>query len=221
MKARILWEKGNRMDDFSVVNSELKVRVQSECILTPLGVLFEKDTLADCMADETIRPFFGRVLQRELMPLLPKDGRDEAVIAACRFLSQKAVPPACDEMLEGLIGRFSLHIIPALTADTPGLVKALAALVMLFSGIRRQTNGFELVGAKGDLLTLREDGEALCSFSRLSCDMAPESLAYAVLSDAELWGRDLREEDRLTDALTAALRDIQLTGLSETLKAFA
>ena len=43
--------------------------------------------------------------------------------------------------------------------------------------------------------------------------MPPESLAYAVLSDQELWGRDLREIPEMEERLGDALRDLQLIGL--------
>ena len=47
---------------------------------------------------------------------------------------------------------------------------------------------------------------SLLVFSRLSSDMDPESLAYAVLSDLSLWeGRDLRAIDGLTEALITNL----------------
>ena len=35
---------------FSVVSSEVLLRARAECLLAPLGVLFELDTVADCMA---------------------------------------------------------------------------------------------------------------------------------------------------------------------------
>ena len=52
----------------------------------------------------------------------------------------------------------------------------------------------------------------LAAFSRMSCDMPPESLAYAALSDREVWGCDLREIDGLEERVTNQLRDMQLLG---------
>ena len=48
---------------------------------------------------------------------------------------------------------------------------------------------------------MHERGDVLEAFSRLSSDMSPDSLAYAVLSDRALWGEDLREIDGLEDAV--------------------
>jgi len=214
----LLERRPEQVEDFRVVSLETRVRAACECVLAPLAVLFEKDTLADCMQDEIIRPFFGHTLQTELMPRFPSEGRDEAVIAACRILSAKPVSPSGDSLLNGLIGRFGLHVVPALQKDTPGLVLSAAALVMLFSGIRRGPDGYEAVGASGAMVPLHEDEEALRSFSRLSCDMAADSLAYAVLSDKTIWDAELRQREGLEEALAAALQDIQLLGLQEALK---
>ncbi|MBQ8080872.1 MAG: hypothetical protein IJ240_03130 [Clostridia bacterium] len=201
------------MQEFSVVSAEVLLRARAESLLSPFGVHFGKDTVADCMADETIRPFFGRMLQTELMPLMPKEGRDEAVIAACRYLSFRPTSLRVNDLLDGLIDTFSLYILPDVTAKRKGLVLSLAALILLFAGARRVEGGYSLIGSDGSAVILTRDEEALRSFSRLSCDMQADSLAYAVLSDVAIWNRDLRQEEGLEEALTAAIQDIQLLGL--------
>ena len=64
---------------------------------------------------------------------------------------------------------------------------------------------------------LTRDEKALASFSRLSWDMQADSLCYAVLADAEIWGRDLRELDFLPERLMEAMTDIQILGLRQML----
>ena len=56
------------------------------------------------------------------------------------------------------------------------------------------------------------------SFSRLSCDMPPESVAYAVLSDRAIWEEDLRDIPGLEDTIAGQLRDLQLLGLMEAVR---
>ena len=206
------------MPSFTCVSSELKIRAQMECLLAPLGVLFEKETLRDAMLDETLRPFTGRILKDELMPLLPPDGRDEAVISACRLLSAPGVSPRCDEMLEGLTGNFSLHLLPHITAKTKGLVMYFAAYILLFASVRKGASGWEIIGSQGDVISLSREENALKMFSSLSCDMQADSLAYAVLADEDVWGRDLRQKEGLCEALEQALCDIQMLGLSEAMR---
>ena len=206
------------MESFSVVSSEVLLRARAECLLAPLGVLFELDTVADCMADPALRPFFGTCLQRELMPRMEEQGRNEAVIAACRYLAFKPTSLRVNDLMDGALDSFRLYLLPLLGEDTPCLTACLCAVIMLFAGVRRQEDGFLLVGSDGSPLTLTRDGEALSSFARLSCDMDADSLAYAALSDERIWGRDLREEPGLEDACARCLQDMQLLGLTETLR---
>ena len=203
---------------FSVVSSEVLLRARAECLLAPLGVLFELNTVADCMADPVLRPFFGRCLQKELMPRMEEEGRDEAVIAACRYLSFRPTSLSVNDLMDGALESFRLYLLPLAGEDTPCLTVSLCALIMLLAGVRRGDEGFTLVGSDGSPVLLTRDREALESFSRLSCDMDADSLAYAALSDQRIWGRDLRAEEGLEDRCARCLRDIQLLGLQETLK---
>ena len=203
---------------FSVVSSEVLLRARAECLLAPLGVLFELDTVADCMADPVIRPFFGKCLQRELMPRMDEAGRDEAVIAACRYLSFRPTSLRVNDLMDGALESFRLYLLPLIGEDTPCLTLCLCALIMLLAGIRRDESGYTLVGSDGSAVPLTRDREALASFSRLSCDMDAESLAYAALADERIWGRDLRDEEGLESRCASCLQDIQLLGLQETLQ---
>ena len=201
------------MREFSVVSAQVLLKARAECLLPPVGLLLGLDTVADCMNDPVVRPWFGHMLHDELMPQMPPDGREEAVIQACRYLSFKPSSLRNADLADGLIGSWSLHIVPLLNAKTPRLVEAMAALIMLLTGIRRESGGFSLPqeAMAGRLLT-RDEG-ALASFSRLSWDMQADSLCYAVLADADIWGRDLRELTFLLDMLTDALTSIQLQGV--------
>ena len=201
------------MREFSVVSAQVLLKARAECLLPPVGLLLGLETVADCMNDATVRPWFGHMLHDELMPRMPSDGREKAVIQACRYLSFKPSSLRNADLADGLIGSWSLHIVPLLDINTPRLVEAMAALVMLMTGIRRGSDGFRLPQEAMAGRTLTRDEAALASFSRLSWDMQADSLSYAVLADADIWGRDLRELTFLPDMLTDALTSIQLQGL--------
>ena len=62
------------------------------------------------------------------------------------------------------------------------------------------------------------DEEMLEAMAHLSCDMAAESMAYAVLSDRVVWTRDLRDVPGLEDSVTGAITDIQLLGMRDAMK---
>lgn len=205
------------MASFQAVNSEIILRAQLHAALGVLGVLFEKETLADVMNDEALRPFVGRVIQNELMPALPEEGREQAVIAACGYMSLKPVSEKCADCADGLIGEFALHILPKMNGETPLLTVCLAALIMLFAGVRKENGEYKIAGPDGQMLTIKKDENALSSFSRLSVDMDADSLVYAVLSDADIFGKDLRGAD-FEEKLLRDITDIQLAGLSEKIK---
>jgi hypothetical protein len=99
----------------------------------------------------------------------------------------------------------------------PCLCMSLACLIMLFAGARREEDGRYTVLKNGERCFVSEDEEILSSFSRLSCDMPPESLAYAALSDRAIWEEDLREIPGLEEMITEQLRDLQLLGLLDAL----
>lgn len=207
------------MPDFSVVNSEVVLRAQCEAFLCAPAILFGKETIAECMADDELRAYFGRTLKDELMEHMKKDGREEAVILTCRALETRAISPLSNNLADGLISRYGTLLLPYLTKNTKGLVFSLACMVMLFCGAKSVEDGYEIVGAKGEKLVLKQDQDKLRAFSRLSCDMPADSLAYAILSDDTLWESDLRARDGLPEALEDILRDLQITGPSGALKA--
>ncbi len=205
------------MREFSVVSAEVLLKARAECILTPIGLLMGLDTVADCMNHEELRPWFGHLLQDEIMPQMPAEGREEAVIQACRYLSFKPSSMKLSELVDGLIDSWSLHILPLMNGNTPRMIQAFAALIMLFSGVRRAENGYYLPQDALQNQCLTRDEKALRSFSSLSWDMQADSLCYAVLADTEIWGKDLRELTFLPDMLTEAMTDIQLLGLRQAL----
>ena len=205
------------MREFSVVSAEVLLKARAECLLTPIGILMGLDTVADCMNDPEIRPWFGHLLQDEIMPQMPADGREEAVIQACRYLSFKPASMKLSELVDGLVDSWTLHILPLMSECTPRMIQAFAALIMLFTGVRRGNGGYYLPQESLKDQCLTRDEKALRSFSTLSWDMQAESLCYAVLADEEIWGRDLRELEWLPDRLTEAMTDIQILGLRQML----
>ena len=184
--------------------------------MAALGCLHGNDTLADCMKDEPLRDLVGHALYDELLPYVPLP-REEVVryVIGCyeRYenpLNNNAIPDAA----RGLIRRFNLGVLPAVRAyadehfaPPENLTVALAATVMLYADARPKDGGyFTIVGQEE--LRLHESPEVLAEFSRLSSDMSPDSLAYAVLSDRILWdGADLREIDGLPELLTRNLSE--------------
>lgn len=179
--------------------------------IAALGCLHGNDTLSDCMKDEPLRDLVGHALFDEVLPFAPFD-RDEVIPYVIGCYERYSNPMNENLILEcarGLIRKFNTGVLPAIRAyanehfEPPkNLTVALAATIMLYADARLHDGVYETVVEQA-VMPLHESPRVLEPFTRLSSDMAPDSLAYAVLSDRDLWqGADLREIDGLLDLLT-------------------
>lgn len=187
--------------------------------IAPIGYLCGCENISDCMQDTDVRTFLGHILLDELLPALP--GTERAYAACvCERLGNTHILQRNLTVSARSFKKWQVRLLPVFNGtDAPPkcLTLALAALIMLYAGVRK--NGNAWLGQRGeDTFPLRDDESVLRAFSRLSCDMAPESLAYAVLADTEVWGRDLRTIPGLEDALTEQLRNLQLLGLRASMR---
>ena len=189
------------------------------------GFMQGKNHTRDCMKDDDMRLFIGNTLLYEIMPA-SHAGRNEAEPAAgavCSALENagsglpllQTFPMVFDAMSDwlGLIERY--------TDDNgyppSGLCFGFGCLIMLFAGVRIGKSGaWELIRGE-ETFTPPVPEEILRTFSRFACDMSSDSLSYAVLSDRELWGRDLREIEGLEEKMDVVLRDLQLLGVHDTM----
>ncbi|MBQ9195813.1 MAG: hypothetical protein IJ157_01120 [Clostridia bacterium] len=190
-------------------------------IVAAAGLLCGHETVGAAMRDESLRALLGTALIHEIVPCLPALGEDGLAYAArvTAFLENACGGEAWPAVGENLISRFVACVLPALAdyekkeaALPPCLCFALSALIMLYAGIRKNAQGEYVLPAEEREIGLSDSPAALAAFSHMSCDMPPESLAYAALSDREVWGCDLREIEGLEDQVTNQLRDMQLLG---------
>lgn len=182
--------------------------------MAALGCLHGDETLAECMKDEPLRELVGRAVLDEILPFLPLS-REEAAPYVIDCFERYANPMNDNAILtsaRGLIHKFNAGVLPAVRAfaaehfrPPEKLTVALAATVLLYADARRADGRWETVVGQ-ETRELHESPDVMEAFSRLSSDMDPESLAYAVLSDRELWnGADLREIDGLPEMLSENL----------------
>lgn len=186
-------------------------------VIAPPAMLLGLDTVGAAMKDEALRLFLGHALLREIVPCQPAARKEAELRAAalCEELEREKKDEALRE--SAAVTAWKEHALPLVKAFEslefelpPCLCFSLAALVMHLAGLREENGRF--TDARG-LDAPAEPEEHLRAFSALSCDMPPESLAYAVLADRELWGEDLRDVPGLEDRLTGLIRDLQLLGL--------
>lgn len=194
------------------------------------GLLCGHETVGAAMRDEGFRALLGSALIHEIAPCLPELSGEGLAYAArvTGFLENACGDESWPDIGENLTARFNACVLPALAAYEkqnaalpPCLIFGLSALIMLYAGVRKNADGHYVLPAEDHEIAVIDTDAALSAFSRLSCDMAPESLAYAALSDREVWGCDLREIEGLEDNVTGQLRDMQLLGARAAMQAAA
>lgn len=186
------------------------------------GYLLGFDTVEQCMKDEGMRAFLGHALLHEIMPLIPlqKADVDQLAMEICGEMEKPAIAQPLLTIMQNGVRAWEKQALPLLEKfeSREGILPAclcmgLSVLIMYFSGAKKNAQGaFEGLRA-GEAYIAEEDEDVLLAFSRLSPDMPPETLSYAVLSDRDIWEKDLREIDGLTDLITDQIRDLQLLGL--------
>ncbi|MBQ7455509.1 MAG: hypothetical protein IJS53_03625 [Clostridia bacterium] len=197
-------------------------------IVAAAGFLCGVNTIGEAMRDADLRVLLGGALTEELSAGLPFSHTETLEYAArvCAYLENACGGEAWPQMGQDLAARFVACVLPAIAetekregALPPRLCFALSALIMLYAGVREKQDGEYVLPSESGEVPLLENEMALAAFSRLSCDMPPESLAYAALSDTQVWGCDLREIEGLEDKVAAQLRDMQLLGVRGAMKA--
>lgn len=179
--------------------------------MAALGCLHGDRTLAECIKDEPLRELAGHALMDEILPYVPVD-RERATAYVIECYERYGNAMNDNDILAcagGLIRRFNAGVLPVFRAyaaehfEPPKrLTVALAATILLYADAREKDGIYETVIGQ-ETCVLHESPTILARFAHLSSDMSPDSLAYAVLSDRELWnGEDLRQIDGLTELLT-------------------
>ncbi len=191
------------------------------------GAILGLSSVRDCMRHEGLRLFIGHALLHEIMPSMGqgRDILDPVAMAVCAELESPAVAQPVALLLQNAVRGWARQALPLLEAyvdregeTPPCLCMGLSALIMFFAGARREEGGGYAYLKGEERCYLSEDEEILSSFSRLSCDMPPESLSYAVLSDRAIWDRDLKDIPGLEERIADQLRDLQLLGLTAALE---
>lgn len=185
------------------------------------------ETLGEAFKEEDIRTLLGKALTEEMPPDsgFSRTENLQYAVQVCSYLENACAGEKWPEMGENLLARYVRAILPAMTeyeqksAALPRrLAFAVSALIMLYSGVRPDDQGVYTLAGKDGSMPVLDRADALRAFSRLSCDMPCEALAYAALSDCEIWGCDLREIEGLEELATEQLRDMQLLGVCEAMR---
>lgn len=159
------------------------------------------DIVRDCMHDDTVREYMNKMLHEEVIPTLPLDRKDLEDFASAvqdRFNN----PFVNHELMSISLNSTSkwrarnmpsfLEYVEKTGKLPPCLTMSFAAYIAFFSNDIQELTDKGLVcrRPKGDLYTCQDDRWALEFYWEHRNDSAAE-LVHAVMTNEQMWGRDL------------------------------
>ncbi len=180
------------------------------------------DIVRDCMEDDTVRGFMNKMLHEEIIPTLPLDKKDLEEFASAvqdRFNN----PFVNHELMSISLNSTSkwrarnmpsfLEYVEAKGALPACLTMSFAAYIAFFSNdIQERTDkGLVCKRPKGDTYTCSDDGWAL-DFYYAHKDDSVADLVHAVMTNEQMWGRDLTQVPGFEAAVVKGLTLIREQG---------
>ena len=180
------------------------------------------DIVRDCMNDDTVRGFMNKMLYEEVIPTLPLDRQDCENFASAvqdRFNN----PFVNHELMSISLNSTSkwrarnmptfLDYVEQKKALPPCLTMSLAAYIAFYSNDIQELNEKGLVcrRPKGNEYVVSDDLWAL-EFYWEHRENTAEELVHAVLTNEQMWGRDLTQVEGLEQAVVCGLKTIRSEG---------
>ena len=180
------------------------------------------DIVRDCMHDDAVLGFMNKMLQTEIVPILPLDQEDCKRFAAAvqdRFNN----PFVNHELLSISLNSTSkwrarnmpsfLEYIEKEGALPTCLSMGYAAYIAFFSNDIQELNAEGLVcrRSKGNTYTCIDDRWVL-EFYYAHKDDSVEDLVHAVMTNEQMWGQDLTQVPGFEAATVANLKKIRAEG---------
>ena len=180
------------------------------------------DIVRDCMHDDVIRGYMNRMLYEEVIPTLPLDKKDLEEFA--RAVQDRFNNPFVNHELMSIslnsTSKWRARNMPTFLdyvqekgALPPCLTTSFAAYIAFYSSDIRELTDSGLVcrRPKGNEYTVNDDRWVL-EFYLAHRNDSPEDLVHAVMTNTEMWGRDLTEVPGFEEAAVRILKQIRADG---------
>ncbi len=180
------------------------------------------DIVRDCMEDDSVRGFMNKMLYEEVVPILPL-AKDDAEGFAAAVQDRFKNPFVNHELMSISLNSTSkwrarnmpsfLEYIEKYGKLPTCLTMSFAAYIAFFSNDIQELNDTGLVcrRPKGNTYTCSDDRWAL-EFYYAHKDDSVEDLVHAVMTNEQMWGRDLTEIAGFEAATVANLKKIRSEG---------
>ena len=180
------------------------------------------DIVRDCMHDDVIRGYMNRMLYEEVIPTLPLDKKDLEEFA--RAVQDRFNNPFVNHELMSIslnsTSKWRARNMPTFLdyvqekgALPPCLTTSFAAYIAFYSSDIRELTDSGLIcrRPKGNEYTVNDDRWVL-EFYLAHRNDSPEDLVHAVMTNTEMWGRDLTEVPGFEEAAVRILKQIRADG---------
>lgn len=182
------------------------------------------DIVRDCMHDDVVSGFMGKLLNDEVIPTLAADLDVEDCKRFAAAVESRFDNPFIDHQLLSIClnstAKWRARDLPTLLDFVASehrlpscLVTSLAALIAFYTtGFEgREDDGLHLRRADGCAYTAQDDAYVLDFYAAHHAD-GDAALVHAVLTDGQMWGQDLTDVEGLESAVAAALGTIRAEG---------
>jgi len=180
------------------------------------------DIVRECMEDDTVRGFMNKMLHEEIIPTLPLDKQDLENFASA--VQDRFNNPFVNHELMSIslnsTSKWRARNMPSFLeyvekkGELPAcLTMSFAAYIAFFSNDIQELNDKGLVckRPKGNSYTCSDDRWALEFYWEHKGD-SPEDLVHAVMTNEQMWGRDLTKIAGFEAATVANLKLIREKG---------
>ena len=209
-----------------------KVRILNGAhTMTVLGAyLSGKDTVKECMDDESILNYMNKGIFEEIIPTLdlPKAELEEFASAVSERFANPFIKHYLLSISLNSTSKFKARVLPSITeyikrkGELPKVLSfSLAALIAFYRGT--SIEGTSLIGNRpGNTYQINDDMPVLEFFKGLWAEYdetkaGAEKLVKAVLSNTAMWGQDLNELSGFTAVVADYLYSILTKGAGETI----
>ncbi len=186
------------------------------------------DIVRDCMQDDVVRGFMNKMLHEEVIPTLPLDKKDLTDFASA--VQDRFNNPFVDHELMSIslnsTSKWRARNMPSFleyvekTGKLPGCLTASFAFYIAFfsSGIQELNDkGLVCRRAKGNEYVCSDDRWALEFYFEHKDDGAAD-LVHAVMTNRQMWGRDLTQVPGFEAAVVSALEKVRAEGVYQVMK---
>lgn len=192
-----------------------KVRILNgaHTTMTLIGLVAGIETVQEAVEHDVMGPFIERTVYDEIVPTMEKEMPDVGNYAG--EILERFHNPYIKHYLSSIslnsVSKYGTRILPTLldslehTGKLPhGLALALAALLRLYKGQLRA----QKVDLKDDPTTIASIQEAWSAYSRGSVNL--KKMVSSILSNTDLWGKDLDIVPGLTEKTATYLERINV-----------